>query len=158
MLILECSEGQFVDKRIPMIAMAPAAGSRANEGGPISHADVAEEIWQALRRKAAGERDVPPIGLVVQGGGMRGVYSMAALAAFEEMGWTRCFDHVAGASAGAMNGAHFITGQAGYGVETYIDHLSNRKFIDFLRLKKLVDLDYMIDDLSATCDRSIYRP
>ena len=112
----------------------------------ISHADVAEEIWQALRRKAAGERDVPPIGLVVQGGGMRGVYSMAVLAAFEEMGWTRCFDHVAGASAGAMNGAHFITGQAGYGVETYIDYLSNRKFIDFFRLK-LVDLDYMIDDL-----------
>ena len=46
-----------------------------------------------------------------------------------------------------MNGAHFITGQAGYGVETYIDYLSNRKFIDFFRLRKLVDLDYMIDDL-----------
>jgi predicted patatin/cPLA2 family phospholipase len=136
-----------MDERIPIKAAAPWAESRGDGSGPISHADVAEEIWQALRRKAAGERDVPSIGLVVQGGGMRGVYSLAVLAAFEEMGWTRCFDHVAGASAGAMNGAHFITGQAGYGVETYIDYLSNRKFIDFFRLRKLVDLDYMIDDL-----------
>jgi predicted patatin/cPLA2 family phospholipase len=136
-----------MDERIPITAAAPWAESRVDGGGAISPADVAEEIWQALRRKAAGERDVPPLGLVVQGGGMRGVYSMAVLAAFEEMGWTRCFDHVAGASAGAMNGAHFITGQAGYGVETYIDYLSNRKFIDFFRLRKLVDLDYMIDDL-----------
>ena len=136
-----------MDERIPITAAAPWDECGVVGGGPISHADVAEEIWQALRRKAAGERDVPPLGLVVQGGGMRGVYSMAVLAAFEEMGWTRCFDHVAGASAGAMNGAHFITGQARYGVETYIDYLSNRKFIDFFRLRKLVDMDYMIDDL-----------
>src|SRR6476646_10351166 len=128
-------------ERIPITAAAAWADSRVNGSGPISHAAVAKEIWQALRRKAAGERDVPPLGLVVQGGGMRGVYSMAVLAAFEEMGWTRCFDHVAGASAGAMNGAHFITGQARYGVETYIDYLSKRRFIDVFRMKKLVDVD-----------------
>lgn len=137
-----------MDERISITAAALCVGSRAEGGGgPVSYADVAEEIWQALRRKAAGDRDVAPLGLVVQGGGMRGVYSLAVLAAFEEMGWTRCFDHVAGASAGAMNGAHFITGQARYGVETYVDYLSNRKFIDFFRLRKLMDLDYMIDDL-----------
>ena len=137
-----------MNERIPMTAALPWAESRVDGFSPISHVDAAEEIWQALRRKAAGERDVPPIGLVVQGGGMRGVYSLAVLAAFEEMGWTRCFDHVAGASAGAMNGAHFITGQAHYGVETYIDYLSNRKFIDFFRLRKLVDVDYLIDDVA----------
>src|SRR5262249_40350905 len=139
-------EGRLMDERIAITA-APWAESRVDGSGPISQADVAEEIWQALRRKAAGERDVPPPGLVVQGGGVRGVYSLAVLAGFEEMGWTRCFDHVAGASAGAMNGAHFITGQARYGVETYIDYLSNRKFIDFFRPRKLVDVDYLIDDL-----------
>jgi predicted patatin/cPLA2 family phospholipase len=136
-----------MDECIPISAVVSWPESTVDGAGPISHTDVAKEIWQAIRRKAAGERNVPPIGLVVQGGGMRGVYSLAVLAAFEEMGWTRCFDHVAGASAGAMNGAHFITGQARYGVETYIDHLTNRKFIDFLRLRKLVDVDYMIDDL-----------
>jgi len=137
-----------MDERISITAAGPSVESRAEDGvAHSSHADVAGEIWQALTRKAAGARDVPPLGLVVQGGGVRGVYSLAVLAAFEEMGWTRCFDHVAGASAGAMNGAHFITGQARFGVETYIDYLSNRKFIDFFRLRKPMDLDYMIDDL-----------
>ena len=130
-----------MDERIPITAAAPWAETSVDGGSPISHADVAEEIWQVLRRKAAGERDVPPLGLVVQGGGMRGVYSMAVLAAFEEMGWTRCFDHVAGASAGAMNGAHFITGQARYGVET-IDSRDrslqrNRFFIECISLMGL---------------------
>ena len=68
-------------------------------------------------------------GLVVQGGGMRGVYSMGALAALEEMGFGECFDHVAGSSAGALNGAYFITGQASYGVETYIHYLSRKKVL-----------------------------
>src|SRR5687768_2203214 len=84
--------GRLMDQRIPVTAAVPSAESTVDGGGPISHADVAEEILQAIKRKAAGERDVPPLGLVVQGGGMRGVYSLAVLAAFEEMGWTRCFD------------------------------------------------------------------
>jgi len=79
MLILDY---QLMDGRIPITAAAPWTESRVNGSGPISHEDVAEEIWLALSRKAAGERDVP-LGLVVQGGGMRGVYSMAVLAAFE---------------------------------------------------------------------------
>ena len=55
-----------MDERISITAAAPCAESRAEGGGgPISHADVAEEIRQALRRKASGDRDVAPIGLVV---------------------------------------------------------------------------------------------
>jgi predicted acylesterase/phospholipase RssA len=87
------------------------------------------------------------IGLVVQGGGMRGVYSMAALAALEEMGFGQCFDHVAGSSAGALNGAYFITGQASYGVETYIHYLSRKVFVNPFRLKKVVDIDYLVDHI-----------
>jgi predicted patatin/cPLA2 family phospholipase len=76
---------------------------------------------------------------------MRGVYSLGVLAALEEMGFSSSFDHVAGSSAGAHNGAHFITRQARYGVETYIEHLSNRRFIDLRRLNRPVDVDYLID-------------
>jgi len=76
---------------------------------------------------------------------MRGVYSLGVLAALEEMGFGSSFDHVAGSSSGAHNGAHFITGQARYGVETYTDYLSNRNFIDLMRARKQVDMDYLID-------------
>jgi predicted patatin/cPLA2 family phospholipase len=104
------------------------------------------EFWDLLHKKLSGE-PVGPVGLVVQGGGMRGIYSMAALAALEEMGFGSCFDHVAGSSAGALNGAYFITGQAAYGVETYIHFLSTRQFVNPWRRKKRVDIDYMIDQV-----------
>ena len=89
---------------------------------------TAQEAWDLLTRKRQGQAETDTIGLVVQGGGMRGVYSMGALAALAEMGFHQCFDHLAGSSAGALNGAYFLTGQASYGVETYIHYLSKKSF------------------------------
>jgi len=108
---------------------------------------TAHEAWNLLTRKRRGHSGTDTIGLVVQGGGMRGVYSMGALAALEEMGFNQCFDHVAGSSAGALNGAYFITGQASYGVETYIHYLSKKSFVNPFRLKKMVDIDYLVDHI-----------
>jgi predicted acylesterase/phospholipase RssA len=102
---------------------------------------TAREAWQVLDQRRRGVAGTDTIGLVVQGGGMRGVYSMGALAALEEMGFGQCFDHVAGSSAGALNGAYFITGQASYGVETYIHYLSRKIFVNPFRFKKVVDID-----------------
>jgi predicted patatin/cPLA2 family phospholipase len=110
-----------------------------------THTQTAREVWHILEQKRRGHSGIDTIGLVVQGGGMRGVYSMGALAALEEMGFGQCFDHVAGSSAGALNGAYFITGQASYGVETYIHYLSKKSFVNPLRLKKVVDIDYLVD-------------
>ena len=112
-----------------------------------THTQTARDAWNVLARKRLGHFDTDTIGLVVQGGGMRGVYSMAALAALEEMGFGQCFDHVAGSSAGALNSAYFITGQASYGVETYIHHLTQRRFVNPFRLKKMVDIDYLVDHI-----------
>jgi predicted patatin/cPLA2 family phospholipase len=110
-------------------------------------ASPAREAWNILDQNRQGQWGTDTIGLVVQGGGMRGVYSMGALAALEEMGFGQCFDHVAGSSAGALNAAYFITGQASYGVETYIHHLTQRRFVNPFRLKKMVDIDYLVDHI-----------
>ncbi|MBA3966461.1 MAG: hypothetical protein H0X47_11910 [Nitrospirales bacterium] len=45
---------------------------------------------------------------------------------------------MASSSAGALNGAYFITGQASYGAETYIHHLTKKYFVNPLPLKKMV--------------------
>jgi predicted patatin/cPLA2 family phospholipase len=105
------------------------------------------DAWHLLDQRRRGLGGTDTIGLVVQGGGMRGVYSMGALAALEEMGFGQCFDHVAGSSAGALNGAYFITGQASYGVETYVHYLSKKSFVNPFRLKKMVDIDYLVDHI-----------
>jgi len=112
-----------------------------------THKRTARDAWNILDQKRRGHGGTETIGLVVQGGGMRGVYSMGALAALEEMGFGDSFDHVAGSSAGALNGAYFITGQARYGVETYIHYLTHRNFVNPLRLKKMVDIDYLVDHI-----------
>jgi predicted patatin/cPLA2 family phospholipase len=83
--------------------------------------------------------------LVVQGGGMRGVYSMGALAAIEDAGLRHAFDVVIGSSAGAINGAYLLAGQAHEAVRVYIDLLSNRSFVNFARFWKVVDIDYLVD-------------
>lgn len=109
---------------------------------------AAHAAWNLLNQKRRGESVKDSIGLVVQGGGMRGVYSMGALAALEEMGFGQCFDHVVGSSAGALNSAYFITGQAHYGVETYLHYLTQRRrFVNPFRLNKIVDIDYLIDHI-----------
>lgn len=100
-----------------------------------------EALQDRLRGATSG-----PIGLIVQGGGMRGVYSMGALAALESEGLSSGFDFVAGASAGAINGAYMIAGQANAAVDVYVNALSNRNFVNPLRFWRMVDIDYMIDD------------
>jgi len=112
-----------------------------------THAHTAREAWQVLEHKRQGLNGADTIGLVVQGGGMRGVYSMGALAALEEMGFTHCFDHLVGSSAGALNGAYFLTGQASYGVETYLHYLSKKSFVNPFRFTRIVDIDYLVDQI-----------
>jgi len=91
-----------------------------------------------------------PVALVAQGGGMRGTYSIAALAALEDEGYTRRFADLYGTSAGALNSAYFMAKQANDGVGIYVDHLSNRRFIDLRRLSRIIDIDYLVDEVLKT--------
>jgi len=74
------------------------------------------------------------VALVLEGGGMRGVVSAAMAAALEGLGLTRCFDVVAGASAGAINGAALLAGVARGCAASYPGALVGREFIDPRRL------------------------
>lgn len=98
-------------------------------------------VRDCLLARRGGRR----FGLVVQGGGMRGVYSMGALTALEEAGLRESFDIVVGSSSGAINAAYFLSGQAAEAVDLYTRHLNNRKFINSLRLRKIVDIDFLVD-------------
>jgi len=86
-------------------------------------------------------------GLVVQGGGMRGIYSMAALVPFEELGLRNSFDHIVGSSAGAINAIYLISGQAIDGVTAYSDEISNYHFINPFRINKIVNIDFLVDEV-----------
>jgi predicted patatin/cPLA2 family phospholipase len=115
----------------------------AHPGHPV----VAE--MRARQADLAGGRPLEARGtrlaLVVQGGAMRGVYSGAALIGLERLGLAPVFDVVYGESAGAINAAYFLAGQAEFGARIYRRDACSSAFINPLRPWRLMDVDYMID-------------
>jgi predicted patatin/cPLA2 family phospholipase len=80
---------------------------------------------------------------------MRASYSMGGLLALEEMGLINAFDVVIGSSAGAINGAYFVAGQAKIATEVYSKYVTDTSFINPFRLNKIMDVDYLIKELSS---------
>lgn len=88
------------------------------------------------------------ITLVLQGGGMRGVYGMGVLRELQRLGYPSSrFKEIIGTSAGALNGSYFLTGQVDEGISIYTDYLSGDRFINFRRRDKILDIDYLVDDV-----------
>jgi predicted patatin/cPLA2 family phospholipase len=86
--------------------------------------------------------------LVVQGGGMRGIYSAGAMSALADAGLADSFDHIFASSSGAINGAYLMSGQTDLVAAGYADHLNrNSPFIRYWRLNKIVDIDYLVDSI-----------
>ena len=89
---------------------------------------------------------------------MRGVISAGAMIPMETLGFTEGFDAVYGSSAGAINGAYFLAQQAPFGASVYYRDVANRRFINFLRPRKVMDMDYVIDDVvGGACPVDIAR-
>ncbi|MEW5298182.1 MAG: hypothetical protein WDW38_001088 [Sanguina aurantia] len=108
-------------------------------------------IEQRLKNGCApGQRsDGFKLGLVVEGGGMRGIVSGAMLMAINNLNLRGTFDAVYGASAGAINATYFLTGQ-GYGLDVYMEDLTGSEFLNFsnfLNGKPVMNLDYLIDNV-----------
>ena len=101
-----------------------------------------------------------PLSMVVQGGGMRGTYSIAVLAELDSLGFRDRFENIWATSAGAMNAAYFLAGQAGRGIDVYTHKLSTKKFINLRRLRKIIDIDYLVDDImlgGKTLDQGLFK-
>lgn len=76
-------------------------------------------------------------GLVLEGGGMRGLYTAGILDVFIEHGIH--FDGVIGVSAGAIHGSAFLAGQAGRTIRYYKDYIKDPRFMSFRNLIKTGD-------------------
>lgn len=78
--------------------------------------------------------DEKKVALVLEGGGMRGMFTAGVLDVFLEKGATG-FSHVYGVSAGAINGANFMAGQIG---RLCRDTLAFRDEPAFMSMRSLV--------------------
>jgi predicted patatin/cPLA2 family phospholipase len=91
--------------------------------------------------------------LVLEGGGMRGVYSAGVLEAFSEAdrGAGLRFDCVVACSAGACVAASYLAGQPGRNRRVYLEYLDGDKLVRFRRLltrESVMDIDYLASEVT----------
>ncbi len=92
-------------------------------------------------------------GIVCEGGGMRGVYTAGVLQAFLEGGFLA--DELVGVSAGASNGANYVSGQHGRGMRTNIDYAGDKRYLslsNLLKTRSLFGMDFIFGDIPNSLD------
>lgn len=93
------------------------------------------------------------IGLVLEGGGVRGIYTAGVLDVFMEEGIT--FDGVIGVSAGAIHGCSYLSGQKGRSIRYYKKYSKDPRFMGFktlLRTGEIVGGDFCYRELPEELD------
>lgn len=103
----------------------------------------------ANRRAGISIEDNRKIALVIEGGGMRAVYSAAGATALAQLGFSGLFDEVYATSAGVMNASYFIANQALLGMSVYFENCATRSFFNPARFWKVIDVDYIVDKVAA---------
>lgn len=87
-------------------------------------------------------------GLILEGGGMRGVYTAGVLEYFMEK--KRYFNYVIGVSAGACHAASYVSRQPGRNKSVTIDYLKHPDYISMKNLllkKELFGMDLIFDHI-----------
>jgi predicted patatin/cPLA2 family phospholipase len=87
-------------------------------------------------------------GLILEGGGMRGVYTAGVLEYFLEN--ETFFPYVIGVSAGACQGSSYVARQPGRNRQVTIDYVQHRDYISYRNLllkKELFGMDFIFDKL-----------
>ena len=90
-------------------------------------------------------------GMVLEGGGMRGIYTVGVLDVWMEQAYWP--DYVIGVSAGASNSASYISRQKGRGLRTNIDYLNDKRYLslsNWRRHRSLFGMDFLFSEIPKT--------
>ncbi|MGE5628025.1 MAG: patatin-like phospholipase family protein [Solirubrobacterales bacterium] len=88
------------------------------------------------------------VGLVLEGGGMRGLYTCGILEYFMEK--NLYFKYIIGVSAGACNAVSYISKQRGRNLKINIDYCNNWRYMsirNFLFKGSYIGMDFLFDEI-----------
>lgn len=88
------------------------------------------------------------VGLVLEGGGMRGLYTCGVLEFFMER--NLYFNYIIGVSAGACNAVSYISRQKGRNKKVNIDFSNSWKYMsfrNFIKEKSFIGMNYIFDEI-----------
>lgn len=97
-------------------------------------------------------------GLVLEGGGMRGVYTVGVLDLLMDQDVR--FDYVIGVSAGACNGASFVSEQKGRALRVNTVYLDDKRYLslqNFVKTKSLFGMDFLFGEIPDRLDPYDYQ-
>lgn len=98
------------------------------------------------------------IGLVLEGGGMRGIYTVGVLDAFEKNNFMP--DYLIGVSAGASNGVSFISRQKGRSLRINTNYINDRRYLSLYNLLtqgSLFGMDFIYNEIPNKIDPFDYE-
>lgn len=107
---------------------------------------------------AKKEAVVTKTGLVLEGGGVRGIYTAGVLDVFMERGLT--FDALVGVSAGAIHGCSYLSNQHGRSIRYYEKYCGDPRFMSFqsfLKTGDVVGVDFCYHELPDVLDPYDYE-
>jgi predicted patatin/cPLA2 family phospholipase len=112
---------------------------------------VVSAIVQRHARRRAGDlgADGRKLGLVIEGGAMRGVLSAGGAVVLAQLGFSDVFDEIYATSAAVMNASYFMSNQPLLGISVYFDNCTTRRFVNPFRFWKVIDVDYIFDHVAV---------
>lgn len=96
--------------------------------------------------------------IVCEGGGMRGVFTAGVLQAFMEEGFVA--NELVGVSAGASNGASYVSGQLGRGYRTNVDYAGDTRYAgvkSYLTTGSFFGMDFIFGEIPDSLDPFDYE-
>src|SRR5579859_2357910 len=114
-------------------------------------AQSAHPVLDVLNSRKSGIADEHILGLAIEGGGLRAALTAGMVAELHDLGYpASIFNIIVGSSAGAFNGAYYISGNAGEGARIYPDHMMQNGFVDrlgWLKRRPIMDTSLPVDML-----------
>ena len=98
------------------------------------------------------------IGLVLEGGGMRGIYTVGVLDAFTKYNFMP--DYLIGVSAGASNGVSYISRQKGRALRTNINYIGDKRYLswsNYIKTGSLFGMDFLYEEIPQKLDPFDYE-
>jgi predicted patatin/cPLA2 family phospholipase len=125
--------------------------SLSERGFAIGDTDVMSVMLQRLRAGTTPglHEDGHRVALVIEGGGMRGVYVGGMAKALGALGLRNSLDEILAVSAGAYTGTGLVCDRTDHLARAYYDDLAVGAFVDYRRMLSgrgpLVSLDFLLD-------------
>lgn len=88
------------------------------------------------------------IGLVFEGGGMRGIYTVGVLDTL--LNYNYLADYLIGVSAGASNGVSYISGQKERAKRTIINYIGDKRYLsisNYIKTGSLFGMDFLFKEI-----------